>query len=1009
MNFVNNITSLPSLLMDKFSSVFLISDGFLESFFSSNSIFIKLFRIVLQFFYFTCKWLMYMIDIIYFYFLQLIGVTSDTTIFDSARTDPTFRLLIDNKEEVTTVIKNFIVIAIILIIVTAIIAIIKLQAQASKESKTRKTPTGDVLRSMMKSIILIIITPLIALLGIIASSVMLQGLYRATNLSDAKSLSGRIFNVSAMSANKYRSYADSGVRIPIKFKFSGENKDDAIVYAANMLGKNSFPSLDYFNENESFNGAFYDPVFTDEKIEKGEYKSGADAWLNEKYYKYFDTSDDYNPNYSIEKYKIMKTHANEYYAMSDVIGYAMDTMEPYYFVTIQELLESVKDDEELLKELIDGYKILPLDGSGNVKSYNPETAANYIKNEDYSFIQYTSQYEDGEHVYVHVKDALDEMEGAKFTIAYKETKNGDVYTPVLYGDYIKVGTDEYKPIEKFFYRENEKTRFKKVDLYYEFNSHNGRYEKATQYTAGNAYYYRIGEDYILIDESNENKFYYRLGDGTYTNYTIGSTNTFYVATKIEYFLPLVGGVSVNKNTTFRSDYIEPANIITARGIFDESTYPTAIRRTNNGYIMFYRDDLEVVTQGSVSDVGKLEEIEAESEEDEEEDKGFFAKVGGAIKSAWNSVKTFVTSIFNPLKMVPDLAIDESRMASTYTNKTKSVAQLEDGKMHISYFFSDSVTSKLTRNMYALNLNNLYEPLSINYIVLVFASIVLFKVMLTAIFGLINRAISLFMLILIYPLACSTIPIDDVSGVKSKASGYGKWSDRYTRLLFSTFGLLLGINFVFIIIPVIDKIEFFTPESFQNNKALARITEALSDPRRLFGLNELLESIGFNVTLKEPNYRLTCSFANWLLRIIFQIAAFSLITSSSGKGGADGNFFSVIQNIVKPGGEGVLEDSPLDAVKKLMKTMSTAVNMMFFPGKALKNIVEKGKDTLKPAKDFLKNGSFVSQEAKKKMEEINTRSAQDSARKELLMALRNKAPKKDVEDKLSRFKSTHNVK
>lgn len=1006
MNFVTKITSLPNLLMNKFSSVFLASDNMLGSLLDSDNIFTRILRVILQFFYFSMKWLMYMIDIIYFYVLQLVGVTADTTIFDSSRSDPTFRMLIDNKKEVTTYIKNFIAIALLLIIITAIIALIKLQAQAMRDAKIKKTPTGDVLKSMMKSVILIIITPMIAILGIIASSVMLQGLYRATNLSNSKSLGGRIFNASASAANKYKAYADKGVRIPIRYCFTGDDKADAIVYASTMVGNNSFPSIEYFNENNTFSGDFFDPVMTDEIIEAGEYKSGADAWLNEKYYKYFDRSDEYNEEYTLEQHMIMKTHRNEYYAMSDVIGYALDTMEPYYFVTIQELLESLKDNSAVLTSVVEGQKIRTV-SSGRVSTSANQTVS-AIKNGSYEAIQYISKYKDGEHTYYHVKDAVDEIEGAKFTIAYKHTEDSTTYENSIYGDYVYTG-GTHKKIEKFFYRESPTERFKKVDLYYELNRDTGRYVKATAYSASEELYYRIGEDYVLLTADNRDNFYYRLEDGTYQSFTLGTN--FKEATKKEYYLPLVVGVSVNNSARFTSEYILPSNIITARGVFDETSYPTAIRRLNNGNIMFYRDDLELVTEGSVSDVGKLEEIEAEEDEgEEEEEQGFFSKVGGAIKSAWNSVKTFVASIFNPLKLVPDLAIDESRMASTYTNKTKSVAQLEDGKMHISYFFGDSITSRLTKNMYAFNLNHLFEPMSINYIVLVLGSVVLFKVILTAVFGVINRSLSLFIMILIYPLACATLPLDEASGT-AKSGSYARWSERYTKLLFSTFGLLLSINFVFIIIPVIDKLEFFTPENLQNNAALARIADALYNPLKILQLDKLLSAMGFKIKTVEPNYYLISAFINKILRIVFQIAAFSLLSSTNGKGGGGSEtFYSVIQGIVKPGGEGVLEDSPMDAVKKTLKTMATTFNLIFFPHKAVLNVLEKSAEEIKKVGKDMIPGSAIIEDASKKAEALGLKINQDEARKALLNVLKSGGASPDVvQDKLKAFQDTHNVK
>lgn len=1012
MNFVSNISAIPNLLMNKFSSVFLASsDGYVASFLDSDTLFTRIFRWILQLFYFATKWMMYMIDVMYFYLLQLVGITTDTTVFDSPRTDPTFKLLIDNKEEVTRIIKNFLAIAIIIIIVTAIIALIRQQAQAFKNSKSKKNPTVDVMKSMLKSVLLLILTPILAILGIMASTVMLQGLYRATNLSDAKSLGGRIFNASATAANKYKAYADNGVRIPIKYHFSDEEtKSDAIYYAAAMLGDKKFPNIGYFNVNEKHSGAFVDPVLGGEEIETMTgYGNPVETWVNETYYKYFDRSADYTADYeSADKYKIMVTHRNEYYAMSDVIGYALDTMHPLYFVTIQELLETVANSgnvaNENMKSLADSYKVRLLNESLSViSSGNYAGMVQAVKDGGYSYIQYTSKYEDGEHTYIHVKDAVDEMEGAKFIIAYKVEREETTYTDSIYGDYI-VESGVPKTAEKFYYRASSNARYQKVDLYYEYNEHNEKFEKAKTYSSTGTYYYRLGEDYILITNENKGKFYYKLEDGSFRALT-GLGMMFKNANKTEYYMPLSSGIAVDNNTKFSSSYIEPSNIITARGIFDTSSYPTAIKRLNNGNIMFYRDDLEAVADGSVSDVGSMEDIEAEQESEDSKGSGVFGKIGAAFKSFGATIKKFVSSIFNPLKMVPDLSIDESKMASTYTNKTKSVAEMDDGKLHISYFFSDSLTSSLNMNQFTMDLNSLFEPLHINYVVLVVGAGVLFRIMLNGIFGVINKSISLFILFLIYPVACSTIPLDETNGT-AKTGSYAKWSDRFIKLIFSTFGLILSINFVFIIIPVVDEINFFTPENLQSNRALARIATAITMPA-----NILREITGGAKVV--PNYSLICELVNKILRIVFQIAAFSLIVGGDGKkvNGKD-NFYSVIQNIVKPGGEGVLEGSPVGEVKKTLKSLSNVASMMLNPVKTVKNFAGKAADTVKEgvkgAIDFIP-GSAIANDAIEHGKQLRIIHSQDVARAALKSALDNHADQSEVESKLKDFQDAHKKK
>lgn len=1002
MIFVNKLVALPNLLMNKFSSVFLAASAS-PTFTDTDSFLTRIFGIFTQIFYFAAKWLMYLVDVMYFYVLQLVGVGSDTTIFDSSRTDPTFRLLIDNKEIVTTIIKNFIGIALVLIIVTAIVSLIRQQAQAMKEAKANKNQTNTVLKSMLKSVVLLIITPIVAILGIMASTTILQGLYRATNLSNAKSLSTRVFNASASVANKYKSYADSGVRIPIKYGFSGDKREDAIDYTVEMLGHKNFPNMDYFNENNNFAGEFYDPVLTDKKVEENSaYRNGVETWVNETYYKYFDSSDDYNPTAVDSKHKRMTTHKNEYYAMSDVVCFALDTMEPLYFVTIQELLESIANNlptekaTQIIQGFVDNSYALRLLGSneqvlfqtGNAFDY--DDIVNAIKTGNgYSFIQYTSKYSDGDHTYVHVKDAVDEMEGAKFVMGYKTEDPGTEEAPSIYGDYAKIAPSEYLEVEKFYFRKDEKSRYQKVDLYYSYNADRGKFEKVKSYDQNRDYYYKLGEDYIYITNSLRDKFYYKLKDsGEYVQLDFNN-NTFYNFKNPEYYMPLAKGVSINNSSSFSSEYIKSLCFITARGIFDDASYPTAIQRLENGNIMFYRDDLAEVVEGDISGVAGVQDEEVESEE--EQDEEFF-------KKAFSSIKKFVSSIWNPKKLYPNLDFDESKVEIDYTNKQTTVAVIEHGKMHITYFFADDLTSKLLANQATMKLQHLFEPLKINYVVLLVGSVILFRVMMTSIFATINRAVSLFLMFLIYPLACSTLPLDEVAGT-AKTGSYKKWADKFIKLVLSLFGLILSINFVFIIIPAIDKLEFFTPEDLQSNRALARIANVIS------GATALVNVV--------PNFSLICNVTNKILRLIFQIAAFSLITTGDGKN-APGkeSFYTVIQNITKSGGEGVLEDSPMDNVGKLVKKVSKFALSMYAPTKTAMMVIDtikKGKEmTTSSVKDAIPGSQIVLDQIDKD-KRMRAEREQTKARKDLLEALQNKASKEEIDSKLKEFQKTHKSK
>ena len=160
MGVLSFVKLIPSLLMNKLSSVFLAADAVSNSLFDFGTLFTNLLTKLAQLMYFSCKWAMYLIDVMYFYILQLAGVTMDTSSLasmTSADADMVFNFLINNTKLVTQIIRNFIAIAIIIIIVCAIIAIIK-NNMSSLSDKSGGTKVNTVVKSMLKAFFFIIIT-----------------------------------------------------------------------------------------------------------------------------------------------------------------------------------------------------------------------------------------------------------------------------------------------------------------------------------------------------------------------------------------------------------------------------------------------------------------------------------------------------------------------------------------------------------------------------------------------------------------------------------------------------------------------------------------------------------------------------------------------------------------------------------------------------------------------------------------------------------------------------------
>ena len=992
MNMISALRLLPEIAMNGSSSVFLAENVALSAI-PEGSFIYKIFSVAVQIFYFACKWLMYFVDIIYFYILELAGISADTSVFDMTSSDMTFRVLLKNKTTVSTVVKNMLAIAIILILVTAIMAIIKQQKEAFQQKKANKGAVGEVVKSMSKAFMLLILTPLIAIIGIIASSVLLRTLFNATNTSDATSLSARLFNASASGANRYNSYASQGVRIPIKFYFKGDKRKDAIQYTCDMLSTSNYPSMSYFNEALGTSGmTFYDPVYTDQIIEKGSYSSGQEAWLNDTYYTYYDHSDKYKTT-GIDQYRVLKTHQLEYYAMSDVICYAMDTMEPLYIITIQELLDSLSVYGEA--EAATKFNTMASASALNIELHGASTTWSNFRNGNYQYLTYKTTYADTEHTYYHIRNEVDEIEGASFIVAYR-TDAKDSWESSIDGEYYNDGAGSYKEAVKYYIKDTNPSRYKHVDLYYIYDAVKDKYVKSKTYNAtGTTYYYKLGDEYYEFTATDKDNLYYKKENGEYQKISAGTT--FYTKTTEFAYAPLLVNTAVGNNPTFVSQYVKKG-LITARGVFDAQGQPTAIRKLANGKILFYRDNLELVSDGDVSKVGNVDEIEVD--EDAAEDETVWEKIASGAKAIFTSIKNFFAKIFNPLRMIPFLNYDDNAVETQYTNRTDEIMTLTDGKLHISYFFGDSLTPTISKSAHEINLTNLYDPMSINYVILIFGSVTFFRICIQAVFALISRILKLVTLIMIYPVACATIPWDESMGMKEKG-GYGRWSEYYKNTLLSTFGLILALNIVFIIIPIIESIEFISAENLQSNLAATRIGMALTSPWTLLpGINKLIPS--------NPNYLLISKVLNEIIHIMFIIVAFAVIAPAN-KNSGDRTFMQSIQEIVGVGpGSDVLEGNVYDKAKGVAKKAVGVVTLMVNPTQAVKN---KVKEIKKDAKIIVDNlpGSEIAKQAVGKLAEMKKISKQDSAKNDLVSALKDGKSKEEVQPLLDAFNQEYGTK
>lgn len=865
---LNICNSVTNLMMKITSSSFICGD--LDSFGSVVSTIVnRVFGMLSQLLYFVCKWLLYLVDIVYFYIMQLCGLEMDLSSLNSAvskDSDMVFNLLLSNSRQTTTIVRALIGLALALIIVFTIVAIIKSQLTSLKDNKP--TDVKGSVKTAFKALILILVTPMIAIVSIVASNVLLKALYNATNTTNANSLSSSIFSISASSANKYRAYALANKRIPITFDFSSQ-EDIMKYYEDNPI---SDKMGEYLTSSKNV-------IYTTAQMFGNEDFSYFDQTVgNEGYYLLYDNEIGADKNDPLFEYKRIRAYQEEYFVMADMVDYAVKSCNTLYIKTVERMLDSIislPEDEgkELFNDVIATF---------GISLYRSDDLENEIINSAVASL-------------------------------YDVYYDGD-FDVIRFSSFFYTADDEGEPIKA---REIQ------------YNHVSGKTNEAE-----GAVFIMTSERTITVDG---------------TNYT--------------YYYPVTLGSKDYGTTIFESEYIKKGSLVPAKGIFSEAGYPTAIKESYDGEeLIFYRDNLEQIVVGDSGNV--LNQGYKEEEPSE-----------GGLKGIIKSISKFFSRLFNPAKLVPDVTISPDAIASSYMKTTSQVNKLNDGgKLHISYMYNDALSSAISGNVYGLKLYNLYEPMHLNFLILVMGSVILIKICFMSVFALIKRAYDLFLLIVMYPTACATMPIDG-------GAAYKNWTQKYFGKLLSTYGLILGINFVLMLFPVIESIEFFTHQDIAANKTIRRIGVLFF---RVMSVNQITRML------------------NLFMAIMCELVAFTLLETIP----------NVISKII--GADDISADNPANQMVKVVGDVGMAVGkvtaaIMGF-GEVFTLVTKKGRQRMKDKlsskaekmKKYLPMSSLVGA-TKDKVNLMKKKGAQNQAYKDLKETLdSSSADPKEVEAKLNAF-------
>lgn len=258
---------------------------------------------------------------------------------------------------------------------------------------------------------------------------------------------------------------------------------------------------------------------------------------------------------------------------------------------------------------------------------------------------------------------------------------------------------------------------------------------------------------------------------------------------------------INGKDGFVSYAVEEGSYIVARGLFDDAKYPTAIRKVN-GNIEFYREKLNVPTFASF-----FPHISYELPEGATEDVGMHIT---------RTVIQWATGI-NIADFVPYIYFDIDLM-HLFGKSQIRVSTLKGGSFLQDYTFKNS-TAGVFLSIFELDNKQMsltYNNLRINWIVLVLASIIILRKLLSAIFGLLKRMVDIMILYVMYPAAVATIPLYGNSSL-------GSWTKRMFGKVTAMYGFIIGLNLGFLLLTPISSVNLITPEMLASNPAFAWMT------------------------------------------------------------------------------------------------------------------------------------------------------------------------------------------
>ena len=170
------------------------------------------------------KFVLNIVDFFQYFVQQLVGINDwragTVNINNIGESDLIFKFIFH--KNIQRAFRFMIGIFFVLLIVFTIIAIVKNEyAYASSSDGKASNDKTKIFKNAAKAVFLVFIIPLFIVMGILSSNAILASILNALSGGKHVTFGDQIFVASSYSANKYRAYAEAGVRIPITNSVAG--------------------------------------------------------------------------------------------------------------------------------------------------------------------------------------------------------------------------------------------------------------------------------------------------------------------------------------------------------------------------------------------------------------------------------------------------------------------------------------------------------------------------------------------------------------------------------------------------------------------------------------------------------------------------------------------------------------------------------------------------------------------------------------------------------------------